>query len=257
MLHTHVSRLRQATGAHPRPKSRRMPLSWLVALLALSGLPGGVSATENDRGYWAVFSTTDAFPSADGASRWHYWFDAQARYADLGSGANQFLARPAIGYALRGSLKGWVGYARFRTRNKAGRVADENRFWQQLDWRAGRWRGGNVTMRVRLAQRSVSAGNDTGVWVRYMAKYVRPIGRDGKTSLVLALEPFVDLKDTDWGGKAGLRQNRVAVGLGWRLSDRITLEAGYMNQYLVRDNAANISNHLALFNIKAKLGNLR
>lgn len=209
-------------------------------------------ATEHDSGVWTIFSTTDSFPASSATSRWHYWFDAQARYFDIGSGTNQWLVRPAIGYEIRDGVKVWGGYARFRSRNGAGRVADENRYWQQLDWRAGRWLDGNISMRVRLEQRAVDRGDDLGVVFRFMTKYVRPFAGNSDKSLIVALEPFVDLRDTDWGGDSGLAQNRVFVGMGWRLSNKLTLETGYMNQYLWVDNAEDRVNHLAILTLKTK-----
>ena len=211
------------------------------------------SATENDAGAWTVFSTTDAFQSDGQDSRWHYWFDAQARYFDLGSGVNQWLARPGIGYEISDNVKVWAGYARFRARNSAGLVSDENRYWQQIDWTAGRWNDGRFSMRVRLEQRSISVGDDVRPILRYRVKYVRPIGENERTSLVVAIEPFLDLRDTDWGGESGLGQNRVSIGFDRRISDRLSIEAGYMNQYIWRDNAENRVNHLGVLNFKVKL----
>ena len=223
------------------------------AALAMCCVPTeGTYATESDPGIWSIFSTTNSFSSGDSASRWHYWFDAQARYFDPGSGANQWLVRPGIGYEIRDGVKAWAGYARFRSRNSSGRVADENRYWQQIDWRAGEWRGGRFTMRVRLEQRSIDIGDDLGVVLRFMTKYVRPFAGDGNKSLIVGLEPFVDLRDTDWGGESGLGQNRVFIGVGWRMSDKLTLESGYMNQYVWRDAAEDRVNHLAVLTIKAK-----
>ena len=208
-------------------------------------------ATENDPGIWTIFSSTGSFPDTNPDSRWHYWFDAQARYFDLGSGANQWLVRPGIGYEIGDGVKAWVGYARFRARNGSGRVADENRYWQQVDWRAGQWQGGRFAMRIRLEQRSIDTGDDVGVVLRFMTKYVRPFPGDGSKSLVIGVEPFFDLKDTDWGGESGLGQNRVFVGMSFRTCDRLTLETGYMNQYIWRDNASDRVNHLAILTIKA------
>lgn len=215
--------------------------------------PLQLHATEHESGVWTIFSTTDSLSADGGTSRWHYWFDAQARYVDVGSGTNQWLVRPAVGYEIRDGVKAWAGFARFRSRNGAGRVADENRYWQQLDWRAGGWLDGNVSMRVRLEQRSIDVGEDLGVVLRFMTKYVRPLSGHEDKSLIIGLEPFVDLRDTDWGGDAGLGQNRVFVGMGWRLSDKVSLETGYMNQYIWVDGAADRTNHLAILTIKARL----
>lgn len=228
----------------------------LVSVLVFSfcaGLPLHVWATEDNSGAWAIFTTTDAFQTDSGASRWRYWFDAQARYLDPGSGINQYLVRPGVGYELGDNLTAWAGFARIRSRNRAGNVANENRYWQQLTWTAGRWGNGTFSMRARLEQRSVSAGNDLGLVLRFSTKYVRPIGTGGNTNLILGLEPFVDLKDTDWGGDSGLGQNRTFLGIGWRLGANTVLEAGYMSQFIWVDRAENRINHLGILNFKVKL----
>ena len=225
-------------------------VSAVIAVCCASMHPA--NATENAPGIWTIFSTTDSFSDDDTSSRWHYWVDAQARYFDIGSGANQWFVRPAIGYEFLDGVKVWAGYARFRSRNSAGRVADENRYWQQIDWRAGHMLGGQVTMRARLEQRSINVGDDLGVVLRFLTKYVRPISPDGSTSLIVGIEPFVDLRDTDWGGDSGIAQNRIFVGMGKRVSKKLTLEAGYLNQYVFADSAENRANHLAVLTIKAK-----
>ncbi|MDH3364221.1 MAG: DUF2490 domain-containing protein [Gammaproteobacteria bacterium] len=68
------------------------------ALSVCGSLSAPALAADDNNGLWTIFSTTDAFLSDDGANRWHYWFDAQACYFDLGSGINQYLVRPGIGY---------------------------------------------------------------------------------------------------------------------------------------------------------------
>ena len=222
-----------------------------VAILAAASMVSAPAhATDSETGVWTIFSTTDSFGGGDSAGRWKYWFDAQARYVDLDSGANQWLLRPGIGYELRDGVNVWAGYARFRSRNAAGRVADENRYWQQLDWQAGQWQGGRFSMRARLEQRSVDVGNDTAVVLRFMTKYARPLAND--KTLIVGLEPFVDLKDTDWGGESGLGQNRTFVGIGWRISDALNLETGYMNQYVWADSGEDRMNHLTILTFKAK-----
>lgn len=235
-------------------KLRRIrPAISIITTLVLSvALPGHSAATEHDPGVWAIFSTADTFESDGSPNRWQYAFDAQARYFDIGSGVNQWLVRPAIGYKLTDNMNAWVGYARLRSRAASGRVADENRYWQQLDWRAGQWRGGQLSMRVRLEQRDIDLGDDIGVVLRLMARYVRPFAGESNKSLVIGLEPFVDLRDTDWGGDSGIGQNRVFIGVSQPFGGKLTLEYGYMNQYIWRDGRDDQVNHLALFNFKVR-----
>lgn len=225
----------------------------IAAVIAIGCLPvQRADATENDPGVWTIFSTTGSFGDDDADNRWIYWFDAQARYFDIGSGVNQWLVRPAVGYEIRDGVNAWVGYARFRSRNRSGNVTDEDRYWQQVDWRAGHWRNGRITMRTRLEQRSVSSGDDMGLVLRFMTKYVRPFATDADKSLIIGIEPFVNLKDTDWGSDKGLAQNRLSVGMGWSVSNDLALEASYMNQYIWVDGGADRVNHLAMLAIKAK-----
>lgn len=231
----------------------RRRLILFAVLLGWTAAPRAALAVEDSPGAWLTVTTTDAFQGEEDSGRWQYWFDAQARYFDIGSGINQYLVRPGIGYKLGGSMTAWLGYARFRTRNRAGNVTDENRYWQQLNWTVGRWLDGTVTMRARLEERSVSSGDDTGLVLRLSTKYVRPLRNAKETRLVVSLEPFVDLRNTDWGGQSGLGQNRAFVGIGWRLSKRISVEAGYMNQYVWVDNGEDLSNHFGVLNFRLQL----
>ena len=225
---------------------------WLVTAAAVVAPRSDALAFESAPGAWAVVTLTDSFRNDGDASRWQYWVDAQARYFDLGSGINQWLLRPAIGYELRNGVRVWLGYARFRTRGGSGAVVNENRLWQQVDWTVGEWLGGRVTMRARLLERTVDVGDDTGLRLRYQTKYVRPFD-NGTKQFIVGLEPFFDLNDTDWGGKRGLVQNRLLVGIGWRANDHLALEAGYMNQILVVDNAPDLMNHLGVINFRFSL----
>ncbi len=229
---------------------RTSPLPLLVlsaSFLLLLASPAS-RATENLPGAWLVMATSDVL-GTDG-SRWRYWLDAQARYFDIGSGTAQYLLRPAVGYDLGNGMSAWLGYARFRSRTAGGIYFDEDRLWQQLSWN-GRKRGpGTMSLRARLEQRSLSRGDDVGVTLRLMAKYVHALGGTSRTDLIFAVEPFLDLVDTDWGGSARLSQNRVFAGFGQGLGDSVRLEAGYMNQFFFADGGEDRSNHLAILNFR-------
>ena len=225
----------------------------LVIAVMAHGLPQQARATEDLAGGWAVVTVSDAFQTEAGPSRWRYWVDAQARYFDIGSGANQYLVRPAIGFKPGDNLSVWAGYARFRTRGRSsGNVVDENRYWQQLSWTPGRWRGGTFSMRARLLQRFVDISDDMALVLRTLVRYDRPIGNDGRRSLIFGLEPFFDLRPTDWSGDTGIFQNRAYVGIGWRLLDKLTIETGYMNQFFWIDNGEDVSNHLLVVNFRTR-----
>jgi hypothetical protein len=46
---------------------------------------------------------------------------------------------------------------------------------------------------------------------------------------------------------------RTAVGVGWRVSKSLSIEAGCMNQYIWADSGEDRVNHLGVLNSKLKL----
>lgn len=227
----------------------------LVAALILTFfVPDRALATETDTGAWLIITATDRFPARGGSgeSRWHYWLDAQARYPDTGSGVNQLLIRPGIGYDLTPTLSAWVGYARFRTHTSSGGTVTEDRYWQQLSWRARNWGHSALSARLRLEERDLSTGSDTGIVLRAQLKYVREVTPGGDTDFIASIEPFFDLRDTDWGADSGLSQNRLYLGLGWKLTGKSAIEVGYQNQYRFIDSGEDRVDHLAMITFKTK-----
>ena len=219
-----------------------LPRRLALLILLLASPVGTILATEHEPGTWISFATSGGMQSGD--SRWRYWFDGQARYVDIGSGANQYVLRPAVGYRFNDRVTGWLGYARLETRTRSGLSAFENRYWQQVGWIAGLWGSASISMRLRLEQRSLSTGDDLGLSLRYRLRMTHPMGESSKNTLILSVEPFLDLRDTDWRGSAGLNQNRLFAGVTFPLAERWRLETGYMNQYVALDNSEDVSNHL-------------
>jgi hypothetical protein len=221
----------------------------VAGLLAVSAI---AVAADDAPGAWMQGSMSGRFGDDEDA-KWLYTVDAQARYFDVGSGINQWLVRPAVGYSPGDRSRVWVGYARYRSRDRAGVFADEDRFWQQLDWKAGRFGGGDLSLRLRLEQRDISSASDTRHVARLRAKYVRPLGTRAPQSLLLSIEPFFDLNTSDWGGSSGLSQSRVYVGLDWRLGRRTVMETGYMNQHFHVSSRPDRVNHLAILGFRVTL----
>lgn len=207
-------------------------------------------ATEDETGAWLIASVTGTI-GEPGDSHWRYAVDAQSRYLDPGSDIHQWLIRPAIGYALSERTKVWVGYAHLQSRGAVGNYAEENRYWQQLDWTTATG-SGKFTLRGRLEQRDISIGTDRRHVLRIQSKYVRPIGGASGRELILSLEQFFDLNVTDWGGDTGINQNRTIIGMGWRVGDALRFESGYMNQYIFAESGPDRSNHLAVLHFKLK-----
>lgn len=231
----------------------KLARSLILTITAVSTLAVArpVTAAEDDPGVWLITVFSDRMPFED-RSPWRYWLEAQLRYPDIGSGANQLLFRPAIGYDFSPSVSALFGYARFRTHPASGATTTEDRFWQHVAWRFHAEENYSLSMRLRLEQRMPSTGSDTGHFLRYQLKYVRKVGTEGTTDFIASVEPFWDLRDTDYGATSGLSQLRVYVGFGFRLGAQSALDVGYQNQHIYRDARPDRVNHLAMLNFKSK-----
>lgn len=224
-----------------------------LALLTAAALAFSTTVAASDDAPGIFASGTLTGTLGDDDSRWSYSVEAHARYFDFGSGINQWLARPALGYAVTDNVRASVGYSRYRIRGRSGNVADENRYWQELDWKVGAVGGGKVSLRGRLEQRDIDFSNDTRHVLRLRAKYARPLAHGPAQALVLAAESYIDLNSTNWGGDSGLAQYRLYGGFEWRLGSRTTLEAGYLNQHIEVESQVDLVNHLGVLAVKVKL----
>ena len=221
-----------------------------VALFAVAGAPA--RAADDSSGAWLIVTFADRMPSSAGQSRWRYWLEAQARFPDFGTDINQLMLRPGIGYEVSANVSVLLGYARFRTHTASGSTVTEDRLFQHLAWRFRSWDSASLSMRFRLEQRFLSTGGDTGHLLRYQLKYQRKLSARGPAEFVASIEPFFDLRDTDYGADAGLSQNRVYLGFGWKLGDKSSIELGYQNQYFFLESARDRSIHLAMFTLKSR-----
>ncbi len=217
-----------------------------LVFLALIVFTPAASATEDDIGGWVALVTNGRFGNETGRIRYH--FDTQARYFDIGSGVNQWLARAGLGGDLGADVSAWIGYARFRVSNRAGVVVDENRLWQDLVFAPTFANGHRLSARVRFEQRSISEGDDVRLVGRAAARYTIPVGDSSR--FFLGGETFHDLNTTDWGGGTGQSQNRLFLGMGWSLGGRLSIEARYMQQLFKVDGGEDLLNHLGVVTLR-------
>ena len=219
-----------------------------TSLLTVWLLTQPVLAADDDIGAWLIITSSDHLHTDSG--RWRYWFDGQYRHFERSDGVDQYVLRPAVGYDLTNTVSGWLGYALVVTTNSSGNRVEEQRIWQQISWNAATWKDVKLSLRTRIEERWRDTGDDMGIAIRQQFKLVTPFPRIANAELVLALEPFVDLRNTDWGASSGLSQLRSSAGIGLKLTDKIRLETGYLNQYVPRDSGPDLQNHLAYFNFR-------
>lgn len=222
-----------------------------VALLTLAGA-STASAAEDDTGLWGIASTGDTIHRNGQPTNWQYAIDGQLRHSNQDSGSNTYLLRPAVGYVLQNNVSLRAGYARVDLDPDNGSTRHENRWWQQAAWTPLRWEWGTLSLRSRLEFRFIEGSNDTGARFRQQVQLTAPI-RNSDLSLILSLEPFVNLRGTDWGATGGIDQNRTYAGIRMPITDSLSLEAGYLHQYIRRAGVDDAVNHVGVLHMRFTL----
>lgn len=196
--------------------------------------------------------------------RWALHAEAQVRRADGVREWQQLLLRPGLTYTLAPNARVTAGYAFIDTWAYGAQPAlarfPEHRSWQQLQVGHATGRVG-WQHRYRLEQRWVQRPLDTAGTrdraytnrMRYLARATLPLR--GRT--LELREPYVSVYDevmVNWGRNVGRNvfdQNRAYGALGWRATVTTRVEAGYMQQLILKGDGVQLErNHtlqLAVF----------
>jgi hypothetical protein len=223
----------QTTNARP---GRRLTLCAAIFCLITTtcwGVDDGIEGTEQLFGTWANLMVNGKFGKD---SPWLYYGDVSLRTTETGrpfppSGqgyqVSAVVTHDAIGYRFDEHNSVHVGYAfQYSAPPLAKQFTNENRAWEQYTYSTPTDLG-NFQSRSRLEQRTVNIGTGTGVRLREMLKLSYPLNE--KWSLIGSDEIFLNLNTVDWGPVAGLDQNRVFVGVGYKFDPVFRTEIGYMN----------------------------
>lgn len=225
---------------------RPTTLAGLAALLAAApaaapAQAAGPRVVANNTNAWLMYFGDHAV-----SRRWALHAEAQVRRSDLFDGWQQLLLRPGVSVTLTPGARVTAGYAYIETwpygEQPAPARFPEHRAWQQLQL-------GHATGRVawqhryRVEQRWVHAPLADGTRDRrytnrgrYLARATVPLR--GRT--LDAGEPYATAYDevfASWGrnvGRNALDQNRLYGALGWRLGATTRVEAGYLQQLVLK-----------------------
>ena len=200
----------------------------LAALTCVLMLPTSSIAQESDFGNWLIYIGNKKLNS-----KWNIHNEVQYRNYDAVGDLEQLLLRTGVGYNLSENnhnvLLGY-GYILSENYNAQSESNDkisvnEHRIFQQF---TSKDRIGivSLTHRYRFEQRFVE--DVFKMRFRYFLAAKIPLIKveDGFTKFYLSAYNEVFL-NTD---SAVFDRNRVYAGLGYQLSKRIRMEAGYMNQ---------------------------
>ncbi len=216
-------------------------LKCLAALLAVTVGLSAQARAQADGDFQAWSALFVAGPPAE-QSRLLLWFDGHARFTGDASDLGVSIIRPGLGWRVSDRLDVWAGYARVVARPEGAPNVEENRIWQQATYPIADVLGGALSGRTRLEQRLREAGEDTGWRARQFLRWERRFAGSPVSALV-SNELFINFNDADWGQQSGFDQNRFFAGGAWRLSGRVRLESGYLNNHLNLAGPGSQTNH--------------
>jgi hypothetical protein len=145
----------------------------------------------------------------------------------------QLFLRPAIGVQLNPRTSLLFGYVFVDTYPERRPAFSEHRPWQQLTTRlAGTPNKAILNSRTRLEERFVVGSDDSALRLRQQFRGQVWLGKGW--SAIATTELFFGFESTNWGQGAGLEQLRNFVGVGIPAAKGLTLEVGYLNQWLIR-----------------------
>jgi hypothetical protein len=159
--------------------------------------------------------------------------EVQPRFTDESSRLGQLLIRPSLSLTLFDQTVLSLGYAYVRTSPAEGEVTHEHRPWQQLAFPiASRDGVFSLSGRTRFEQRFREDGDDVGLRLRQQVRLTIPLAQGWQG--VAWSEGFFNFNDTDWGARSGLDRWRNFAGVRIPLRDGVSLEPGYLNQFVNR-----------------------
>lgn len=190
-------------------------------------LPSTAHAAEEDINIWLAQTA-----QIDLGSKAVVWLEAQQRFTNDAARLGQTLVRPAIGIRLDPTTTVYLGYAHVMTDPEGPAKTRENRIFQQVSFRiAGNGKGVTLTGRTRLEQRMVNGQDGTGWRLRQQVRLTAPL--TGRVRAVAWTEPFIGFNETTFQ-RDGIGLWRNFLGVSVPVGKGLSIEPGYLNQYVVR-----------------------
>ncbi|MFC3198500.1 DUF2490 domain-containing protein [Parapedobacter deserti] len=197
------------------------------------------------------------------SERWGMNNDIQFRAGKDWNSSSLLLIRPGVNYYINERHTASMGYATTLVTNELSdnsRRLTEHRIWQQYII-SDKLLGFSVQHRFRLEQRFLKRPDETAFAqrARYFIRGIIPVNSplekkfDRGLFISLQNELFFNIQNKNTLNGRFFDQNRAYLSFGYRLSPRFDLEAGYMNQFLLRNTAPNAFVHIGQIGFYSRL----
>lgn len=198
----------------------------LCIFFSLFLFPSQLKAQESNLGNWLIYIGNKKINS-----KWNIHNEVQYRNYNAIGDLEQLLLRTGLGYNITDNANLLLGYGYILSENYSNgtdkkTTVNEHRIFQQFTTKQ---KLGKVSLshRYRFEQRFVE--EDFKMRLRYFLGFNLPLqnNENGKNPLYLSAynEIFLNTESSVFD------RNRVYGGLGYKFSDSLRLELGYMNQF--------------------------
>lgn len=220
-----------------------------AAAAFLSASLAGAALAREDEQLWASASA-----SVKLGGEWRLTQEVIARFSNNRDGLYEVEGVTLLGYKIGRNVTLAAGYVHNPQYSGGDFTVMERRAREQVTIdNVAEIGGGKLGARLRFEQRWRENVGGTAVRARPYVKYSLPLRKGGKTSLTLSNETFINLKNTSFQRTEGIDRMRNLAAISTPLSKRLSVEAGYLNQYgFVRggddtvDHTASVSLSLSL-----------
>jgi hypothetical protein len=231
---------------------------YILAFFAFFSYNISFAQTQNQNSVWFMGLNSTKFND-----KWGLHFDFQLRSADKVDYLRNVLIRPGITYYINSKQNATLGYLLTTTHTELPDNADytltEHRIWQQYIL-SHKIKSVFASHRVRLEQRFIEQLNGEDIFsqrFRYFFRFIQPLQKVNDSFnkgpfVALQNEVFLNIHHKNLLNNHGFDQNRAYLAAGYRFSNQIDLEAGYMNQS-VNGRQNNISNQILQFAFYVRL----
>lgn len=209
-----------------------VPFNWLrsaifLLLLLLSGVSLG-----NVEHHTKLWNTAVFVGPLFKNSKIKYYFEPQLRFIDNRYKFEEAFIFLGIGYQTTSDLTLFLGGAEVISKRSTGENVYENRIWQQANWDVVKRKSFNLLSRTRLEERKRNSESQWAVRLRERMMARIPLKNCEKHSLVLFDEVFFNINHPRWVSNKFFSQNRAFFGIGTKISEQISFDIGYLNQYI-------------------------
>ncbi len=228
-----------------------MTKNWIQLAIAggLLALPCAANAAQEDEQLWLQVGA-----SVKLGGKWQLSNETNIRFSDNRNGLYEIESNTLLGYKLSKSVTLAAGYTHDPQYAGGNFTVMERRVREQVTFdNVASIAGGSIGLRVRAEQRWRDNIDGTGWRVRPYAKYSLPLSKDGKTSLTLGHESFINLNSVSFQSQTGYDRMRNNVAVKLPLSKAVNLDIGYLNQYAFVRGGMDRMDHAATLGVSLSL----